>query len=508
MAISSLFPQLFAGSFLVLICLLLKRRYLTSIRDIPGPFFASFTGAWQVYKLIKGDQHVDMIKLHRRYGSFVRISHKEVSVGDPDAAREVLQAHLRKTEFYSVFSLPDYNYVNQMSELDPKEQIRKSRNVNPGYALSNVIRSEPQVDTLIQLLEQRLDECINAAQPQQHDEDDAPGGVVDLNRWLTYLTFDVLGEVTFSQPFGFLAAGYDIRGTLANARYLVVYLGFVGRYPAIHHATLGNPLLSKLGIQPTSHLFDTVAVAMENRARNPHVRRDMMAQWEEVRATRPDRMAADEIGNAALANVGAGGDTTSATIQACLHFVVNSGGEKRSVLSRLRQEIDGAQDRGELSEMISYAETQKLPFLQACLKEAYRCHAAFASAFPRVVPAEGFTAGGRTFTSGTVLSVNPWVINSSPSVFGADADTFNPDRWLDAEAAKRMAPYLMQWGTGYNQCPGRNLANLQACKVVAQLVRDYDMEPVQRGGKFTFRNRLLCVPDDHMCRLKRRSRAA
>lgn len=68
MAISSLFPQLFAGSFLVLICLLLKRRYLTSIRDIPGPFFASFTGAWQVYKLIKGDQHVDMIKLHRRYG--------------------------------------------------------------------------------------------------------------------------------------------------------------------------------------------------------------------------------------------------------------------------------------------------------------------------------------------------------------------------------------------------------------------------------------------------------
>ncbi|KAK8100532.1 hypothetical protein PG999_010906 [Apiospora kogelbergensis] len=471
MIVSSLFSHIAIGLSLILTCLILKRRYAAAIRDIPGPFFASFTGAWQVYKLITGDQHVAMIELHRKH-------------------------------VHEVDHLPDHNYVNQMSECDPKEQIRKSRNVNPGYALSNVIRSEPQVDELIRLLEHRLDECINAKQAEKH------AGIIDLNRWLTYFTFDVLGEVTFSQAFGFLAAGHDIRGTLANSRYLIAYLGFVGRYPALHHATLGNPLLSRLGIQPTSHIFDTVEAAMADRTRNPHVRRDMMAQWEEVRATRPDRMAADEAGNAALANVGAGGDTTSATIQACLHFVVNSGGSDNvGFLHRLREEIDGAQDRGELSETISFAETQKLPYLQACIKETYRCHPAFGSAYARIVPSEGFTVGDRKFSSGTVLGVNAWVINTSRSVFGADADTFNPDRWLDAIEAKRMGPYLMHWGTGYNQCPGRNLANLEACKVVAQLVRDYDIEPVQQGGGFTFSNRLLCLADDHLCRLKRRGEA-
>lgn len=267
-----------------------------------------------------------------------------------------------QTEFYSVFSLPDYNYVNQMSECDPKEHIRKSRNVNAGYALSNVIRSEPQVDALVQLLEKRLDECISAPQKQEPKQ---AGAVIDLNHWITYYTFDVLGEVTFSKPFGFLAAGRDIRDTVANARYLETYLGFVGRYPAVHHATLGNPLLSRLGIQPTSHIYDTVEAAMAERARNPHVRRDMMAQWEGIRETHPDRMDAAEIGNAALANVGAGGDTTSSTIQACLHFVTN--GSNGRILRRLREEIDGAQRRAELSETISFAETQRLPFLQACV---------------------------------------------------------------------------------------------------------------------------------------------
>ncbi|KAK8136736.1 hypothetical protein PG984_004676, partial [Apiospora sp. TS-2023a] len=413
------------------------------------------------------------------------------------------------TEFYSVFSLPDYNYVNQMSECDPKEVIRRSRNVNAGYALSNVIRSEPEVDALVRLLEQRLDECISRQPQKQEKVQEKPiangGTVVDLNHWITYFTFDVLGEVTFSKPFGFLAAGRDIRDTVANSRYLVAYLAFVGRYPALHHATLGNPLLSRLGIQPTSHIYDTVEAAMADRARNPHVRRDMMAQWGGVREAHPDRMEEGEIGNAALANVGAGGDTTSATIQACLHFVVNTG--NGGLWRRLRGEIDGAQSRGELSEMISFAETQRLPFLQACIKETYRCHPAFGTAYSRIVPPEGFTVGGRTFTSGTVLSVNSWVINTNRSVFGADADTFNPDRWMDPEEAKRIGPYLMHWGTGYNQCPGRNLANLETCKVVAQLVRDYDIEPTQPCGSFTFKNRLLCLADPHFCRLKRRGKA-
>lgn len=56
------------GALLILVLISLKRRYLTSISDVSGPFFASFTGLWQIYQLLKGDEHIAMIELHRKLG--------------------------------------------------------------------------------------------------------------------------------------------------------------------------------------------------------------------------------------------------------------------------------------------------------------------------------------------------------------------------------------------------------------------------------------------------------
>jgi hypothetical protein len=49
----------------------LKRRYLSSLHDIPGPFFASFTIGWQLYHLIKGHTEVEIVKLHRQHGKWL-----------------------------------------------------------------------------------------------------------------------------------------------------------------------------------------------------------------------------------------------------------------------------------------------------------------------------------------------------------------------------------------------------------------------------------------------------
>lgn len=46
----------------------LTRRYLTALRDIPGPFLASFSSLWQVYHLFKGHTEEEIIKLHKKHG--------------------------------------------------------------------------------------------------------------------------------------------------------------------------------------------------------------------------------------------------------------------------------------------------------------------------------------------------------------------------------------------------------------------------------------------------------
>lgn len=248
--------------------------------------------------------------------------------------------------------MPDYTYVNQMSECDPKEHIRKGRNVAAGYALSNIIKSEPEVDNLIRLMLGCIDELAKEGRP------------VEFDKWLIFLAFDVVGEVTFSEPFRFLETGTDIRNAISNTRQLALYIAVMGHHVWLHHATLGSPLMGRLGIQPTSHIFDTCLDAMDRRRRNPDVRQDMLAQWERQRRLFPDRMAESELFAAVVANVGAGGDTSCAAMQSLIYILLRNPRH----LATLRAEINAAQRRGELSEVVSYAESQRLPFLQACVR--------------------------------------------------------------------------------------------------------------------------------------------
>jgi hypothetical protein len=43
----------------------------------------------------------------------------------------------------------------------------------------------------------------------------------------------------------------------------------------------------------------------------------------------------------------------------------------------------------------------------------------------------------------TCLSVNAWVIHRNKDIFGDDAESFNPERWMDAERVKLMDKFLI-----------------------------------------------------------------
>lgn len=63
-------PQL-AGLFAVaVLTLCIWRRYLSPISDIPGPFAASFTRLWHIHRILKGDQNLELIRLHNQHGMY------------------------------------------------------------------------------------------------------------------------------------------------------------------------------------------------------------------------------------------------------------------------------------------------------------------------------------------------------------------------------------------------------------------------------------------------------
>ena len=77
-----------------------------------------------------------------------------------------------------------------------------------------------------------------------------------------------------------------------------------------------------------------------------------------------------------------------------------------------------------------------LPYLDAVIHEGLRLFATLGIGLPRVVQAEGLTVLGKTFPPGTIVSVPTYTTHREKRVWGEDAEEYNPDRWLSADASK------------------------------------------------------------------------
>ncbi|KAF2497888.1 benzoate 4-monooxygenase cytochrome P450 [Lophium mytilinum] len=471
--------------FASILVVAIRRRYFSSISDIPGPFLASFSVLWEVWSIIGGRIEFKTIALHEKLGYFVRISHNEVSVSHPEGIRKILLNPIRKADWYKVMALPDHRFQTPMSEVDPKIRVERARNVAAAYSLSHIIKFEPYVDGAISLLSKRLGELAAGGKP------------VEFDKWFNYMAFDVIGEVTFSNAFGFLESGKDLGGSIANSRVLTLYVTIAGFFYSLHKHTLGNPIVNKLNLMPQQHIFDTTKRAIQIRQKNPDVRNDMLSVWLQQLKEYPDRFKENDMYGVVNATVGAGADTVSASLQAFFYYMLRSPAS----FQRCREEIDEAQT--EKDRPVPYNVARQLPYLQACLKETWRLHTPVALGLARVVPKEGLTIGGRFFEPGTKLSIHQWVIHRSKEFFGEDASEFNPSRWLEPRG-QAMEQYYIPFGAGYNSCPGRNLAMLEVSKAASTLVRDFDIRQVDPKQSWTYECHFTAVPYGWPCYVTRR----
>lgn len=61
-------PTIALAAAAALLTLLTWRRYFSSISDVPGPWAASFTRLWHMQRILKGDQNLELVKLHEKHG--------------------------------------------------------------------------------------------------------------------------------------------------------------------------------------------------------------------------------------------------------------------------------------------------------------------------------------------------------------------------------------------------------------------------------------------------------
>jgi cytochrome P450 len=91
------------------------------------------------------------------------------------------------------------------------------------------------------------------------------------------------------------------------------------------------------------------------------------------------------------------------------------------------------------------------------------------------------------------VGVNSWVAHRDTTVYGADADEYRPERWLesDADRIKAMEHNFMPFGYGARTCIGKNISLLEMNKLIPVLVNGFNFEFLKKDGSVDTRRSLV-----------------
>lgn len=169
------------------------------------------------------------------------------------------------------------------------------------------------------------------------------------------------------------------------------------------------------------------------------------------------------------ANLVAGSDTTAVILRTAIYYAMKQPWIQR----RIVEEVDAKVSSFPVSFQTARFE---LPFCAAVVRESLRKHFAFIGMMEREVPVGGCTLpSGRVLPAGVVIGMHGDLIGRDKTIFGQDADEFNPTRWLQesgepAEAyQKRLAAmnaHDLSFGHGARGCIGRHVAEMEIYKFV------------------------------------------
>lgn len=411
---------------------------------------------------------------------------------------------LLKTDFYKVGSQKVNGKIvnNLFTQPDSKLHAQMKRPIAPFFSMNSVLSIEQHINSVLSQFCSKLDEEFVKTRRQ-----------CNLGDWIKYYTYDVIGKITFSQPYGYLDKGWDFDGLITATIKGQFYLGRIGQMPILDYLLDKNPLfhIGPPSLQPLINiLINRVAERYQgvDQTRHDIEEPDYLDKFMEARRNHPDIVDDAMVISYLAINTIAGTDTTASAIRSVIYYVLKNA----SIYARLKQEIRNDKKAQEDGIPISFRTARGMPFLEAVVRESIRMLPSIGLPLERCTPSTLTLPDGRQVPAGVKVGMNPYVLARNGTVWGDDADMFRPERWLQGhetneqfrERLTRMNNADLAFGTGSRMCIGKNLAYMQIYKVVATLFERYDVELVDREREWTVSNSWLVTQQGLIVKLSRR----
>lgn len=407
-----LYAGLAAVSFRIIYVLY---NILTSpLRKVPGPFAARFTRLWYLRSIWKGQAHWEDIALHRKYAKdgeyyapVVRVGPNMYSITRPEKVVYGIGSKMEKSSWYEGWKHPSPDRWTVFSDRNIQRHAETRRKFQSMYSMSSLLHYETYAEAVQDVFRQRLVEMTRNRQS------------VDMHHWFQCYAFDVIGNITYGRRFGFLDEGKDVDHCMASLESSMVYSSLVGVYAWAH------PVLFKImenipgtGAAGRAYIMNFVRKQIAEREAQRAKAEKTGAHIHNLDAPRdftdlamdaekdPEKgMTKHNVFMMGTSNVIAGSDTTAVSLSSILYHLLKTP----RTMSLLRAELDQAVEDGRVTpDRIAFKESQKLPYLQACIKEALRLCSATGLPLFRVVPPGGVEISGMFFPEGTEVGVHIW----------------------------------------------------------------------------------------------------
>lgn len=446
----------------------------------PGPRLAAATTYWHAFvECILKRSFLEVLKdTHRTYGEVVRIGPNELHFSNPEAYHAIYRNKWDKeANLYHSFGedRSSFGFLYYHEAKARKDVLNKT------FSARAVLEAEGLVQEKVNELMDTFAKCSSNNVP------------VNASFAFRCFSMDVVTSLCFGKPIEAIASP-DFKAPILLA--MDASLEIFPRFK--HFAWYKNmimgcpPKISRVVSPATAGLLDLQESIrnqiddlsdhpehLENLTHKQTIFHTLMSPDAHKTGQAPSRGSLFEEAQALFFG---GGDTTGNALTVTMFNLL----KRPETYKKLKQEISSAWPN--VDSRPSLRELEKLPYMDAVLREGLRLSSGVVGGLLRVVPDAGTTICGNHVPGGTIVSCGSVFVHYNADIF-PKPEEFEPQRWIDSP---ELDHWLVAFSRGPRSCLGINLAWQEMRLVLATVMRKFDMSLEKSSPEvMTFREAFL-----------------
>ncbi|RPB04471.1 putative cytochrome P450 [Choiromyces venosus 120613-1] len=428
--------------------------YFHPLAKVPGPRICAINSFYTSYHWVSGRYPYVIRQLHEKYGTAVRLAPNQVSFCSEGSWKEIY-GHVggRKQFLKSNFYTQQFPHI--VNERDPIKHSEIRRLLSHGFSPRAVGEQEAYVHEYVDRFIQKVN--IYATKKDSPEEGE------EMTKWYSFLTFDIIGDLAFGEPFGSLDDGRPhfwvsiILDNIKAIAWSTIFRQFLILRPVAIWLT-PKALMSKR-IQHFEYSRDKIA----RRVQSKTTRKDFLSNMLDKKELKGITM--DNLGANASILITAGSETTATFLSSTSFYLCRTLSSYQKLVNEIRSSFNSYNE-------ITGQATENLTYLKAVIDEGLRIFPPVPIGMPRESPGENVE--GIYIPKGVEVFTSSYSATHYSGNFHRP-DSFIPERWIDpncTDKKRASQPFLL----GSRGCLGISLALLEMRVILAKMLWVYDME--------------------------------